>query len=180
MAYRFRQKFKNTLKQEPFPDNSYAMTVPSMRNDKQEPQYERPYKVLRRTCGGSYQLLDADGTVLPWGYSPSQLKLVSGDPWRAEDVNQVQAILDHCRRSNQQEYLVRWKGYSADADSCVPFKDFQEVDIVCGTSQKRKIRGEVELTEQGKWEAEPVKTALDRLGLTGSNEVSASRSISDV
>jgi hypothetical protein len=108
------------------PTGAYVMTVPDVRTQKAQARYEGPFKVVRRTRGGTYQLLDADGTLLPRNYAPSQLKVVSDDTSFAPTAA-VLAILDHRTVHGQHEYLTQWHDSTT---SWVPYADFQDTELI--------------------------------------------------
>ncbi|KAJ3289199.1 hypothetical protein HDU79_004258, partial [Rhizoclosmatium sp. JEL0117] len=76
-----RAKFDAThsVKDNRFQVGAYVMALPDTRNSKLEPRYEGPYRVVHATKGGSYQLLDADESLLSRRHSPQQLKLISAE-----------------------------------------------------------------------------------------------------
>ena len=122
------EKRRRILK-EPFPRDSYVMTVPDVRDSKLEPRYEGPYKILRRTTGGTYQLLDADGHILARNYAPNQLKLISGTPEFAPTA-EVKSIKEHEELPDgSKQYLTQWKNKDIP-DMWVHYNDFQDTEII--------------------------------------------------
>jgi transposase InsO family protein len=116
------------LPDDTFPNGSYVMTIPDVRASKAEARYEGPFKVVHRTKGGTYQLLDSDGLLLPRKYAPSQLKLVADDTnFRASAT--IKAIKNHRRLADgSNEYLVQW---TADTpNSWVPYADFNDHTLI--------------------------------------------------
>jgi transposase InsO family protein len=108
---------------EPFPDGSYVMVKNPRRENKMGQRYLGPYRVLRRTQGGSYVLLDEAGQLLPRNVAPSHLKLVSYESIQnaldAGDVSvaPAEAIVLHRGTPGHREFKVRWAGCDADEDT---------------------------------------------------------------
>jgi hypothetical protein len=124
-AQKRMEKFnkKRSVQLEPFPDGSYVMMKNLRRHNKLGQRYHGPYRVLRRTQGGSYVLLDQQGCLLPRNVAPSHLKLVSYETVQnaldAGDstIAPAEAIVLHRGRPGQREYKVRWAGYGDEDDT---------------------------------------------------------------
>jgi hypothetical protein len=65
--------------------------------------------------GGSYLLLDHDGTALPRAVAPSMMKVVIVNPSLVADTHIVDRILDHRGPTESREYIVRWKNQADDS-----------------------------------------------------------------
>ena len=137
MVSRFRQHVKDNL----FPDGAYVMTIDVTKSGKLSPKYEGPYKVVRRTKGGSYILQDNTGALLPRNYPPSALKLISQDPILAGTTYEVEAVLDHRGDGQKREYLVHWKGYSKTEDTWEPIQNFQDISVINDYWKRRSSAG---------------------------------------
>ena len=110
--------------------SSYVMVTDQWRSSKKEPRYEGPFKVLKRTRGGSYQLLDTDGTLFARAVAPMHMKPVSKDPAHDALSYVVDCIIDHRGPPGSREYLVRWKSFSKDHDSWEPVKNFDDLAVI--------------------------------------------------
>jgi hypothetical protein len=98
---------KNLLK-DSFPVGSYVMKRDPTRTSTLQPSYEGPFKVLKRTSGGSYVLQDSTGALLPRNAAPSQLKIISHAPDDKTASCEVDAILDRRGTVNyDRSYLVK-------------------------------------------------------------------------
>ena len=128
VAQRFNKR--HNVSKDPFPVGSYVMAIDPKRTNKQEPFYFGPLKVLRRTRGGSYVLLDSDGALLSHNVPPSHLKLISFDPPSNEQAYEVESILSHRGPPAQREYLVKWKHYPASENSWVAADSFNDTACI--------------------------------------------------
>jgi hypothetical protein len=126
---------KNTLKN-PFPDGSYVMKRDPTRTSTLQPYYEGPFKVLKRTSGGSYVLQDSTGALLPRNAAPSQLKIISHAPDNKQASFEVDAILDHRGTVNyDRSYLVKWK--HDHPHTWIPEQDFDDLDCISAYCKRR-------------------------------------------
>ena len=117
----------NRILKDPFPIGSFVMVLDPRRRSKKEPRYEGPFKVLKRTRGGSYHLLDTDNTSYARAVAPVQMKLVSKAPEHDAVSFVVDRILDHKGPANKRQYLVRWKSFGKDQDSWEPHTNFDDI-----------------------------------------------------
>jgi hypothetical protein len=120
----------NRILKDPFPIGSYVMILDPTRTKKTNPVYEGPYKILRRTRGGSYQLLDHDQQLYQRSVAPAQMKLVSKDPSQDPLSFVVDRIVNHKGPASRREYLVRWKGRPASEDSWEPVINFDDEQVI--------------------------------------------------
>ena len=111
-----------------FPEGSSVMMTVSTRKSKLHPKYDGPFKILRRTKGGSYSLLDQTGALYPKNVSPDKLKIISLPD--AAPSYEVEEILDHRGPASNREYFVRWKGYSQKYDSWEPAANFDSPLVI--------------------------------------------------
>lgn len=134
-----------------FPIGSFVMVKDTFRKGKLSPIYEGPYKVIRKTKGGSYSLLDHDNLLLPRNFAPSQLTLVAPQE-RIDDTSYIiEAILDHRGGAGDYEYLVKWRGFASTENSWISEDNFDDVGIIAAywrtkqeerpTPPKRKTTG---------------------------------------
>ena len=101
-----------------------------------QPYYEGPFKVLKRTSGGSYVLQDATGALLPRNAAPSQLKIISHAPDDKQASFEVDAILDHRGTVNyDRSYLVKWK--HDHPHTWIPEQDFNDLDCISSYWKRR-------------------------------------------
>ena len=142
MVSRFRQHVQDNM----FPDGAYVMVIDVTRIGKLSPRYEGPYKVVRRTRGGSYVLQESNGALLSRNFPPSALKLISQDPIRAGETYEIEAILDHRGEGKERTYLVKWKGYDSSENTWEPIDNFQDITVINeywkrrGTSYQMKYK----------------------------------------
>jgi hypothetical protein len=87
-----------------------------------EARYDGPYRILRRTRGGTYELKGQDGTIIK--RPPSTLKLVSQTMAFDVDSQEVEEILAHQTINDEDWYLVKWKGIPETYNQWVHKKDF--------------------------------------------------------
>ena len=108
------------LKSDPFPPGSVVMVRDPVRQNKMQPTYTGPFKVIRRTKGGSYELSDLQGAPAARAVAPSMMKPVIADPVLDADSYVVETILAHRDTPSQRLYHVRWKGFGPEHDSWEP------------------------------------------------------------
>jgi hypothetical protein len=113
-----------------FPNGCYVMAADPTSRSALAAKYEGPYKVLRRTRGGTYLLQDRTGVVLPRNYAPSQLKLVAQDQLPTGQSLVVDKILSHSGIGTNLRYLVQWKGKDASHNSWEPYESFDDVACI--------------------------------------------------
>jgi hypothetical protein len=137
------ERFNSKHKLEEFPAGSYVMTLDETRTSKLDPVYEGPFRVLRRNQGGSYELLDADGTLLKRRFAPSQLKLIRDPkPKPTHDVYIVEDIVDdRVNDDGHVEYLVKWKGFSEDENTWEPKEHFIDINIIKKYEDRKRQQG---------------------------------------
>ena len=106
------------------------------RENKLSPIYEGPFRVVKRTRGGSYQLMDHDGTLLARAHAPFQLASVPGPALppliseSAANIFIVESIIDHRRHGRSYEYLVSWKGFDPTHNSWEPAVNFFDIQVI--------------------------------------------------
>jgi len=127
------KRFKKQTVMEPFPDGVFVMAKNHTKKHKFESVYEGPFKVLRRNRGGSYELMDMDGTRLGRNYPPSDLKLISHDPASIDTDNTWEVAFiadDRTNENGTREYKVRWKGFQEKDDTWEPYEHFHDVAVI--------------------------------------------------
>ena len=124
------ERFNSTHRLISFKPGTYVMTRDPLRAGKLEPRHEGPYKIGRRNRGGTYTLLDHDGTILARNYAPSQLVPVPGPslPVDSDTIFTVDHIISHRELSaGRYEYFIKWRGYDESHNSWEPSSSFFDV-----------------------------------------------------
>jgi hypothetical protein len=140
---KIRASFNDKHKLQEFPEGAYVMVLDATRSSKLDPAYEGPFRVLRRTRGGSYELLDADGALMKRRYPPSQLKLIRDPkPRPSHDVYIVEDIVDDRVDTNgEPQYLVKWKGFDETENTWEPRDNFIDLDVI-KRYERRKVESQ--------------------------------------
>jgi transposase InsO family protein len=139
---KLRDRFLRGASISEIPEGAMVMTKVDTGAKGLRPRYEGPYKVVRRTQGGTYVLAEGDGTVLRRNYSPNQLKMIQLPTEDLPQTYEVESILDtRKRRNGVQEYLVKWRGYSSEHNSWEPAENFQDVEILTRFHENQRILG---------------------------------------
>jgi hypothetical protein len=107
-------KHRRVLLHNAMPNGAIVMLRDPLRQNKFEPKFVGPYTIVRRTRNGNFVLRDATGDVLDRHVPPDQLKLVSRKARAsdlADNVYEVEKIVDHRGPPGSYEFLIKWKGY---------------------------------------------------------------------
>jgi ribosomal protein L21E len=85
----------------------------SQHDNKLQPFYEGPYRVVHRNRNDStYVLKDEMNELLHREYAPYELKVVSAnEPAIEDEMYEVDCIRDHRVPPMNREYLVKWSSY---------------------------------------------------------------------
>lgn len=129
-AAAFAKKHRHKISSDPFPVGSFVMVKDPLSKSKTDPPYIGPFKVLHRTRGGSYQLLDTDNNMFSRATTPSQMKIVRKNPIDDETSYVVDKILFHRGSATRREYYVKWKHFDPSFNSWVQATDFDDLDII--------------------------------------------------
>jgi transposase InsO family protein len=123
-----KNKFNRTHPIIDIPEGTYVMITDKTRTSKSDPANEGPFKITRKTQGGSYELQDLDGQTLTRHYPPRDLLPISNNDLFEEQSYEVEKIVDHRNTdTNEIEYKVHWKGYSSKHDTWEPFNNFDSL-----------------------------------------------------
>jgi transposase InsO family protein len=129
-AAAFAKKQNRRISSDPFPIGGFVMIKDPFSKSKTDPPFIGPFKVLRRTRGGSYHLLDTDNNMFPRATAPSQMKLVRKNPIDDEASYIVDQILAHRGSSQKRQYFVKWKHFDSSFNSWVDASDFDDLEII--------------------------------------------------
>ncbi|KAF9553135.1 hypothetical protein EC968_010647, partial [Mortierella alpina] len=116
-------KFNNSHTIREIQPGAFVMAIDPIAEGALVPKKDGPFKVVRRTTFGAYELQDATGDILPRHYAPEQLNVVTQDLAQpSEESYEVESILGHSLEDGQLLYKVHWKGYSENEDSFIPYE----------------------------------------------------------
>jgi hypothetical protein len=115
---------------EDIPIDTFVMVRNNQRKSKLEPNNKGPYRVVRKTKGGSYILEDHEGKLLLHNFPPSALISLSTNPTFEQDSYEIDAILKHQETDDGMRYLVHWKNYSSEHDSWEPEENFDDLGAI--------------------------------------------------
>ncbi|KAJ8658132.1 hypothetical protein O0I10_006139, partial [Lichtheimia ornata] len=113
-----KEHFDNTHNIINFTPGDHVMVKIPTRTGKLTPVYEGPYRVLRKNNGGAYELQDE---TVP-----------------ADELYEVESIINHRGKAGNREYLVRWKGYGPQDDSWLTPDKFSYDKTIKTYWQRRK------------------------------------------
>ena len=133
-------RFNRSHKMVSFPVGTYVMARDETRSGKLSPLFEGPYKVMRKTRGGSYVLLDTDGVLLGRNFAPYQLIPVpapSSTDIPVEEVFTVESIINHRTGQNGYQYLVKWKGFDLSHNTWEPAENFIDISVITNYWKRR-------------------------------------------
>jgi hypothetical protein len=120
------------------PTGAHVMVRDVTRRRKLDARYEGPFQVVS-VQNGSYTLQDNSGALLPRGFPPSALKLISGDTVQDGVSYEVDRIIDHITTDNgEYEYRVRWKGHTPGDDTWEPAASFDDEDTIAKYWDRRR------------------------------------------
>src|SRR5882672_7827769 len=123
-----KERFDKKHKLINIPEGTYIMISDKTRKSKSDPANEGPFKVIKRTKGGSYELEDLDSTIMSRRYAPNELLPISNNNIFDEALYEIDRIISHRKtKDGEIEYKVRWKNYTADYDSWEPFENFDSI-----------------------------------------------------
>lgn len=105
-----------------FQPGALVFVKDELRSNKTQPRYTGPFKIMRRTRGGTYELKGPDGTL--YTRPPNALKLVSQSMPFHEDSVEVERILSHKIINDEDHYLVKWKQREEQFNEWVPVTSF--------------------------------------------------------
>ena len=97
------------------PDGTPVMLRNMAKKNKLDKDYLGPYRVSHCSKSGAYSLVDQTGARVKGTYAPSRLHVIDPaevpDP-RADDIYEVDKIINHCVVKGVNEYLTTWKGHN--------------------------------------------------------------------
>ncbi|KAH9252110.1 hypothetical protein BASA81_009959 [Batrachochytrium salamandrivorans] len=126
----FIKKFGKQISKDPFPVNSSVMIVDPVRSSKNEPYYLGPFKVLRRTKGGSYEILDSDNTLFPRNVCSFNDETHSAQRHRRSRHLCCRQNSQAQRPRYQKILFVKWKHYDSSYNSWVKASDFIDLSVI--------------------------------------------------
>ncbi|KAF9944197.1 hypothetical protein BGZ72_002663 [Mortierella alpina] len=109
-------KFNNSHTIREIQPGAFVMARDPVAVGSMSPSKDGPFKVTRRTTHGAYELQDL--TVTQDLAQPS------------EESYEVESILGHAYKDGKLLYKVRWKGYSENEDSHIPYEQFDSDKLV--------------------------------------------------
>jgi len=121
-----------------FPVGSFVRARDPVRASKLDAIYDGPYKIIKKTKGGTYVLQDMTGTLLDRNFAPHELNLISGDVQLDSQSYEVDKVLNHREAKQGYEYLVHWKGYTHDDDTWEPESSFDSLKPIQNYWDRRK------------------------------------------
>jgi hypothetical protein len=129
-----------------FPVDAVVMLKDPKKQDKREPHYVGPYRILEKDRNGNCVLKEdfQDGATLDRHVPPDQLKLLSThkteQPSRADDdIYIVKKILEHKGNPGDYSYLIHWKGYSIEESTWEPAENILDSGCVKAYWKAKKL-----------------------------------------
>ena len=124
-----------------FKEDSYVMLKPTGKKTILTPAWTGPFKILKKTTGGSYILETLDGSVHPTPAAPNLLKPVSGDFNFESPSYAIERILNHRQlEDGTYEYQVKWRDYSSKENSWEPFEHFNSLEKIQEYWKAKKLQ----------------------------------------
>jgi hypothetical protein len=125
---KIRRAFNMGVKLESIPEGSFVMIRHQGVRAGMAPRSIGPYRVVRRTKGGAYEIMGSDGVIQPRRYTINQLNVVELPKDELPMTYEVESILDHRYNAEKRrhEYLTRWKGFGEEDDTWEPSENFTD------------------------------------------------------
>jgi transposase InsO family protein len=150
-----------------YPAGALVMKQVLPRGSKMLPTWEGPYMVILRSRSGGYVLRDTLNEELVHKVPASQLRLVSYEGTLSPDSFEVDHVVSHRGNPGRREYLIRWKGFSADDDSWVGERDINTLGCITEYWDVRrgKKTAEAQVADRGDSPRARKRAAVEPAGL---------------
>ena len=112
-------------KEKIFQPGDFMMKLVDKRDNKEDPKWEGPLRVVKREPGTrGYVLKDKTGACLNSAVAASRLQRSALSFDRAsEGIFEIRKILEHRGKEKRREYKIWWKGYPRKEATWVKEKD---------------------------------------------------------
>jgi hypothetical protein len=147
------------------------------------PKYVGKYTIVKREVNGPYVIKDDTGEIYHRKVPIDQMKVLfrpNNIPFMKddEDIWEVERIIDYKKKQNkmkEDEYLIRWKGWSKDYDTWEPRSHIQDQNLIDifwrkqeGTKQSKRarVRGVTTLTLKTRYVNDTLFNVADRTAQT--------------
>ena len=95
---------------------------------KLEPRFSGPYYVIRKSTNGNYEIKDGLNNKVKMTYPLHKLKIIDDENMVTEDIDEVEAILDHRLSKDGNTYLVKFANETEPM--WIPESNFNTMEII--------------------------------------------------